>query len=296
MANRDYKGVYPPMLTPFTHEGDVDYRKFERNMAKWNDANLAGYLVLGSNSETAYLTENEKVELMKIAKRTATPGRKLLVGTGTDCERDTIARNNIAAEMGYDAALVLTPCYYTGSMNAAALIRYFTHVADKSELPVMIYNVPKFTHVNITADALSVLVQHPNIIGMKDSTGDIPQMATWLRIVPEDFALFVGTASAWFPALCMGVRSAILALANTHPNECAAVQAAYDKGDLAESLATYQRVFPVNTAITGTYGIPGLKVAADLMGYEGGFVRSPLGDLTEQQKSDLATIVNRARV
>jgi 4-hydroxy-2-oxoglutarate aldolase len=282
------------MLTPFTENGDVDYGKFVRNVQKWNEDQLCGYLVLGSNSETAYLTESEKMELMRLTKENAKPGRILLAGTGSDCEQDTIRLTNEAAKMGYDAALVLTPCYYDGQMNAKALIRFFTHVADAADMPIMIYNVPKFTHVNITAEAVSALCRHPNIIGMKDSTGDVPQMATWKRIVPEDFNLMVGTASAWYPALTLGVQAAILALANTNPNECAAVQEAFDAGDWQKARALYQRVFPINTAITATYGIPGLKYAADLMGYEGGFVRSPLGELDEGAKVKIKEIIDKA--
>ncbi len=290
------KGVLPPMITPFKENGDVDYDMFTRNLKKWNEDKLCGYLVLGSNSETVYLTEEEKLELLRLAKEVAKPGRVLLAGTGSDCERDTIRLTNRAARMGYDAALVLTPFYYGGQMSAKALIRYFTNVADASEMPIMIYNVPKFTHVNIMAEAVSVLSRHPNIVGMKDSTGDIPQMATWKRIVPEDFNLMVGTASAWYPALALGVEAAVLALANTNPNECAEVQEAFDAGDWQKARITYQRIFPINTAITATYGIAGLKYAAGLMGYEGGCVRSPLTEIDETAKSKIKEIIERAMV
>lgn len=295
MSKLSIKGILPPMITPFQENGDVDYEKFVRNIQKWNEDELAGYLVLGSNSETVYLTEEEKIKLMRLTKEHAKPGRVLLAGTGCDSERDTIRLTNIAAEMGYDAALILTPFYYIGKMNAGAMIRYFTHVADASRIPIMIYNVPKFTHNNITAEAVSELCRHPNIVGMKDSTGDVPQMATWKRIVPEDFNLMVGTASALYPALCLGVKAGILALANSHPNECAAVQKAYDAGDHETALSIYQRMFPVNAAVTGTYGIAGLKYACDLMGYEGGCVRSPLCDSTEAEREAIRKIVENAK-
>lgn len=294
MAATQLKGIFPPMLTPFKENGDVDFKAFEHNMLKWNQDNLAGYLVLGSNSETIYLTEDERFALLKQAKEIATPGRILIAGTGSDSIRDTIRQTNYAAKLGYDTALVLTPFYYGSSMTAKALIKFFTEVAENVDIPIMIYNVPKFTGVNITADAVKELAFHPNIIGMKDSSGNIPQMATWKRIVPNDFNLLVGTASALFPALTLGVDGGILALANTHPNECAKVQELFWQGSWEESRALYQKLYPINEAITATYGIPGLKYVADKMGYSGGSVRSPLSDLEQAGKNGIDAILATA--
>ncbi|MFC0273691.1 dihydrodipicolinate synthase family protein [Metabacillus herbersteinensis] len=163
-------------------------------------------------------------------------------------------------------------------------------------MPILIYNVPKFTGVNIKADAVEVLSDHANIIGMKDSTGDVPQLATFKRIVPEDFNLIVGTASALFPVLTLGVDAAILALANCNPIECAKVQEFYEAGDILAAREIYQTMFPVNTAVTGTYGIPGLKYACDLMGYQGGFVRSPMLEISQDDKSKMKNIIDEAMI
>jgi 4-hydroxy-2-oxoglutarate aldolase len=295
MRSLNFKGVIPPMITPFCENGDVDFAAFASNIDRWNRDNLAGYLVNGSNSETAYLNEEEKLELVRLTVGHAAPGRHIMAGTGMESLRETIRFTNRCAALGAQSALVLTPCYYDSAMTSAALIDFFTKVADQSDIPILIYNVPKFTHVNIKADAVAALARHPNILGMKDSTGDVPQLATFLRVTQgEDFCIFVGTASAWYPALALGIENAILALANCHPNECAAVQTAFDGGDWKKARDIYQVMFPVNTAVTGTYGIPGLKVACDLTGYQGGYVRSPLLQCPPESREAVTKIVRTA--
>ena len=210
--------------------------------------------------------------------------------------RETVRFTNLAAKLGVHAALVLTPFYYGGKMTSEALINYFSKLADNSDIPILIYNVPKFTHINIKSDAVEVLSRHPNIIGMKDSLGDVPQLATFKRIIPDDFNLLVGTASAWYPALTLDIKAGILALANCNPNECAKVKEEFDKGNWENAREVYQRIFPINTAVTGTYGIAGLKYACDLLGYKGGSVRSPLLPLKEEEKKGIEEVLKNALV
>jgi 4-hydroxy-2-oxoglutarate aldolase len=285
------------MITPFTAEGAVDYAAFIANMEHWNGDDLSGYLVNGSNSETAYLNEEEKLQLLRLTVKHAQPGRLIIAGTGIESLAETIRFTNACAAEGAAYALVLTPCYYSSSMNSAALADFFTRLAEASHIPILLYNVPKFTHVNMKADAVKKLAAHPNIVGMKDSTGDVPQLASFLSVTAgQDFEIFVGTVSAWFPALTLGIRAGIHASANCAPNACAAVQQAFEGGDNERAIAIYQALLPLNTAVTATYGIAGLKYAADLLGYTGGAVRCPLQPLNEKQQQELRLIVETARV
>lgn len=270
------KGVIPPMITPFDAGGKIDQDAFIQNIEKWNANPLAGYLVIGSNSETAFLNTDEKLALVNLAHKYRAPGRHLMAGTGCESLRETLAFTQACADVGVESALVLTPHYYDRMMDSEHLTRFYIELADHSPIPILIYNVPQFTHVNLKADAIAVLSRHPNIVGMKDSTGDMPQLANFLRVADEAFQIFVGTASAWYPALCMGVVGGILALANCSPNPCAVVQDAYDQGELEKAFRMYQALLPVNHAVTAAYGIPGLKFACDINGYHGGYVRSPL--------------------
>lgn len=296
MSKMQIKGVIPPMITPFKINGDVDYESFVKNIEKWNEDRLAGYLVLGSNSETVYMTEEEKLKLVELTVKTAKKDRIILAGTGMESTRETIYLTNKAAKLGAHAALILTPFYYGGKMNDEALIKYFTDVADNVDIPVLIYNVTKFTHINISPYAVGVLSKHPNIIGMKDSSGDIPQMVKFKNVITEDFNLMVGTASAWFPALTLGVKAGIMALANCAPNQCAEVQKNFEKGNVENSREIYIRMFPVNAAVTATFGIAGLKYSCSLLGYEGGYVRKPLLDLKDDDKTKIKEILSNAKL
>lgn len=296
MSQLTIKGVIPPMMTPFTQDQAVDYDKHIQNMEKWNQDKLAGYLVLGSNSEASYLSDEEKIKMIELTVKHARKDRLVLAGTGLESAVETIRLTNKAAELGAHGALLLTPFYYGPKMTDEALINYFSYVADRTEIPILIYNVPKFTHINVSVKVVQELSQHPNITGMKDSTGNVPQLVSFLPVIAEGFNLMVGTVSSWFPALTLGIKGGIFALANLAPNECAEIQEAYNAGDLDAARETYMRVFPVNTAVTATYGVPGLKYASDLMGYNGGAVRSPLLSPKEEEKSAIREILKTANL
>lgn len=294
MPKMRLKGVIPPMITPFTAEGAVDYEGFVKNIETWNNQRLAGYLVLGSNSEAIYLTKDEKLELIRLTVQVAKSGRMVIAGTGMESERETVRLTNMAAKLGADCALVLTPFFYGPQMTAEALVQFFTSVASASDIPVLLYNVPKYTRIDIPAASVETLAEHPNIVGMKDSSGNMPRMSHWKAVLPADFNVIVGTASALYPALTLGVDAAILALANCLPDSCAEVQEAFEAGDWMKARETYQRIFPVNVAVTDTFGVAGLKYACEKLGYVGGHVRSPLVALTQEQKVRVDSILAKA--
>ena len=290
------KGVIPPMITPFKENGAVDYDAFASNIQKWNSDKIALYLVVGSNSETCYLSEDEKLQLVKLTVENTIPGRPVMAGTGVESAVETIKLTNKCAKLGADSALVLTPHYYGSYMTTKAFVKYYTAVADASDIPIYIYNVSKFTGVNILPEAVAELSAHPNIWGMKDSNGDVPQLATLLRVVDPNFQVMVGSFSVWYPALAMGVEGIVSAMANCCPNPIAEVQELFEAEKYDESLGLYQKFFPVNSAVTGAFGIPGLKFAADYCGYTGGYVRNPLSDSNEEDKKKLTAILQKAQV
>ena len=291
MESNILHGVFPPMLTPFKKNGDLDLDAHLFNLDKWNSYPLKGYLVLGSNSETIYLSEAEKLELIKNTAQNKSKEKILLAGTGMESTKETIDLTNKAAALGVQAALILTPFYYKSAMTTNALIQHFESIANHSDIPIMIYNVPKFTQINVDKELVSTLSQHPNIIGMKDSLGDSHQLESFLEIVPSDFTVMSGTASSWFPGLKMGLQGAIMALANIAPAESIAIAEFFRLGKIQEAELLHQRMLPVNTAITATYGIAGLKFAADLIGFKGGYVRQPLLELNENQRNEIRQIL-----
>ncbi len=297
MSKFPIKGVLPPMITPFKENGDVDYEAFQFNLEKWSKTSLSGFLVAGSNSETPYLNEAEKLKLIGITVQSVDRSKLVLAGTGLESTRDTIYLTNKAAHLGARAALLLTPNYYGDAMGDEAQLQYFTDVADNADIPILIYNVTKFTHINISPSVVSKLSTHPNILGMKDSSGNIAQLIKFqLSGLDPDFNLLVGTASAWNPALQIGIKASIMALANCCPQACMDVQSLFDEGRHAESLALYKRLYPVNEAVTAQFGVPGLKYACDLLGFKGGYTRKPLLNIGKEQKKIIDEILQKAQL
>ncbi len=296
MPQISISGIIPPIITPFRENGDVDYDAFTRNIERWNTAELSGYLVLGSNSEAVYLNQDEKLRLIGLTIASTAKNRTVLAGTGLESTRETIHLTNRAAKLGAHAALIITPSFYGNQMTEASLIRHYTTIADAVEIPILIYNVPKFTRLNIPVEAIRTLSRHPNIIGMKDSAGNFSQLVAIKNSVEEKFGLIAGSASIFYPALGLGIKTGILALANCAPTECAGIKNMFDRGHHEEAKMLQERMLPVNTAITETYGIAGLKYACTLLGYEGGFPRSPLLPLTSDQQKALRKILETAEL
>ncbi len=287
------KGIMPPVTTPIVG-GEVAYDKLAENISAWNRTGLSGYVVMGSNGESAFLTRDEKLRIVATVKKSLGAGRILIAGTGSDSIKETVSLSNDAADMGADYALVLTPSFYKSEMNGPAFVRYFTEVADRTKIPVIIYNVPKFTGVDIQASSVSQLAGHENIVGLKNSSENTAQTAETVASVPADFSVLVGTASVLYPGLAAGAKGGILALANIAPDECVRLQELVSLGKHDEASALQKKLIPVNRAVTSRYGVPGLKAALDMLGYFGGEPRSPLAPLGDKERQDLKTILKTA--
>lgn len=290
---KQLKGIMPPITTPFIN-GELAIDKLEFNINKWNKTELSGYVVMGSNGESVFLTRDEKVKLVEMTKKFSSPDKLIIAGTGSDSIKETISLSNECADNGADFALVLTPSFYKTEMKHSTFIKYFTAVADAIKIPLIIYNVPKFTGVDIEAETVSKLSEHPNIVGIKNSSENVRQNNEYVSYTKDDFAVLVGTASMLYSGFTSGTVGGILALANIAPNECIQIQKLTEKGNLKEALDIQNRMIPVNKAVTVKYGVPGLKYAMDLLGYFGGEPRAPLSNLNETSKEDLKLILSRA--
>lgn len=293
MKKIDLAGIFPPIVTPFKKE-EVAYDYLVENINKWNNSGLKGFVLLGSNGENVFLSEAEKIEVVKTVIKSRAKDKIIIVGSGCESARETIYLTNRLAASGAQAALIVTPFYYGDKMNDEALIKYYTVVADNAEIPVLLYNVPKFTGVNINPGVLSALAKHPNIIGIKDSSGNVNQLGQYLNEVDDNFNILVGTAGSLLGALTLGCKGGILALANIVPEKCVEIQQLIQAGKLSEARALQLRMIPVNHATTTTYGISGLKCAMDLLGYKGGETRLPLLPLKQEEKEKIRNILVKA--
>ena len=290
------KGIMPPIPTPFDAAGEVHVGALVENLERWNQYDLRGYVVLGSNGEGVYLDEAEKVRVWETARR-AIPADKLLVaGTGAESTRQTIAITLQAADAGADAALVVTPHYYGPKMTPDSLVQHYVKVADASPIPILIYNVPKFTNVNMDAGAVARAAEHPNIAGIKDTSGNITQLADTVRVVGPDFQVLAGAASFLLAGLTVGAVGGILALANIAPQKGLEITRLFEAGARDEAAELQRRMIPVNSAVTARFGIAGLKAALDMLGYYGGPVRSPLLGLTEGERQTLREILQEGEI
>jgi len=290
---RDFHGVYVPVPTPFRGD-EIAVERLKSNLARWNETPLSGYVVLGSTGEFPMLSEAER-DAVLVAARAAIPGDKAFIaGTGTNSTLHTIRQTKRAAEIGADAAIVLTPHYFTkGFSQPAAQVRHYLAVAEASPIPILLYNFPLNTGINLEPDTVARIAEHPNVCGIKDSSGNMPQAAHIIHLTPKTFHVMVGSASALLPALPIGASGGVLALAAIAAREFCEVYSLAKQGRWEEANAIAARMVLADRGVPGRYGIGGLKAALDLQGFYGGPCRAPLGtpdgDGIEEIKESLAS-------
>lgn len=293
-------GVLGPVVTPFQPNGDVDVAAFSNNLRGHLDAGLDGIVVTGSTGEAALLDERERMALVEAARAVVPSGRPLIVGTGAESTRLAQRLTRQAAERGADAVLVVAPHYYGGkAMTAAALRAHYTAVADTSPIPVLLYSIPKYMHFALAPQLVAELAQHENIIGIKDSSGDLELLAGYLEAQGDRFTVLTGNASTFKQAMVLGARGGILAAALFAPAVCLDIYAAArNKSAASVGMAdqAQQRLTPLGGRIVGEMGVPGVKAAMDHVGLRGGPVRPPLLPLGSAETAEVAQLLRAAEL
>ncbi len=288
------EGVIPPIPTPFDHFGRLALDKLRANMKLWLHTGLHGFVVLGSNGEYVMLSDEEKFAVWETAREVIPRDRWFIAGAGSESTQGVLALIKRAAEIGADYALVVTPHYYKNQMNRTAQVTHYRALADSSPLPVLIYNVPANTGIDLDAATILEIAQHPNIAGMKDSSGNLAKMSEVLAGAKPDWAMFVGTGSLLYPALAIGARGSVPALGNLAPRELVKIFQDYRAGHLAEARDAQLKLVELNRYITAYWGVPALKAALDMLGYYGGSSRMPLLPLDAKQHEELKRVMERA--
>jgi 4-hydroxy-2-oxoglutarate aldolase len=284
------EGIFVALTTPFVDD-EVSIPRFEENIRKFNRTRLAGYVVLGSTGECVSLSDAESESLVRTARAIAAPGKAVIAGTARESTRLTIDLTNRMADAGIDAALVRSPSYYKSRMTKDALKAHFLAVADKARVPVLVYNVPANTGISLEVSLVVELSAHPNIVGLKESSGNIAYLGEVMRRVPADFRYFLGSGSMFLPGLELGACGAILALANVAPELCSEIYRLLREGKLEEARKLQLDLIPLNKAIMEGPGIAGIKHALDLRGHFGGPVRLPLLPPGETAKAEIAALM-----
>ncbi len=283
-----FSGVFAALTTPYAPDGAVSLSDLKHNLRLYNSTDLAGYVALGSTGESVLLRRAEMDAILATVKEAAAKEKKLLAGTGAESTRETIERTKRAAEFGYHAALVKPPHYYKPAYKPEVLIAHFRCVADESPIPVMLYSIPQFTGITLGAAEVAALAEHSNIIGIKDSSGNVQGTADFVAATPPAFNVLVGNAATLYPSLVVGARGGILALASALPEKCVKLFEVIRQGHHEKARELQSLVARASKLIVSELGLTGVKYAMDQRGYRGGLPRLPLLPLHDEQKKRLS--------
>jgi 4-hydroxy-2-oxoglutarate aldolase len=285
-------GIFPALVTPF-QKGKLSLSGLKSNIKKLNRFDLTGYVVLGSTGEGILMDEREGLQAIETVRAAAAPGKIVIAGTGSESSSGTIEFSNKAAQAGANYSLVVTPFYYKSQMTAAALEAYYREVAEKSKIPIILYTVPKFTGLELPLQTIAAMATHPNVIGLKDSSGNVSAISETLKACPPEFCVFQGHGSILFSALLLGAKGGILALSNMAPAETVEIHKLFQAGDYEKAREMQFRLLPVNQKIVGGYGVPGIKCAVDMLGYAGGDPRPPLRPVNQEARDLIRQILKK---
>ena len=291
------RGVIAPVVTTFGERDEaLDLEAFATNLRAYVAAGLSGVVVCGSTGEAALLDEEERRSLIEHARGELPSDMLLIVGTGAESTRECVRRCRVASEHGAHAVLVVAPHYYSSSMTPAALEAHYRRVADESPLPVLLYNIPKYMHFALEPDLIARLSTHENIVGMKDSAGDLGRLTGYLQSQRDDFIVLTGHGGSFHQALELGVRGGILAISLFAAELTLEIHDAFRAGDLATAAESQRAATPLAVEIVGRMGVAGVKVALDRVGLRGGRVRAPLLPVGVEDSVRVDALLRDARV
>lgn len=295
MSKRPH-GLLVPLTTPFdTATGQVAPVHLRENARALLSRGVDGFVVAGSTGEAPLLDDGEYRQVIGWLRDVVPAERWLIAGAGRESTRATIAACCAAAEEEADAVLVRPPSYYAPAMTSGALMDHFGRVADESPIPVLLYNIPKYTHVALSDSLLASLADHPNIWGAKDSSGDLKNFAAYRDAVPA-WTLLIGSGALYYAALELGAAGAIAATGCFAARETGAIGAAFVAGDKRRAGSAQEVVAPLHREIVVRLGVAGVKAAIDYVDLAGGPVRSPLSDLAGRERDKVLELLRRARL
>ncbi|MCJ7610396.1 4-hydroxy-tetrahydrodipicolinate synthase [Candidatus Bathyarchaeota archaeon] len=283
------RGIIPPHITPFTKNGDIDEKALRENVDFWLAAGVHGLATCASNGEAAYMSIEERLRVISIVMDQSNGKVPIIAGTGAPGTREAIAQTKAVRDLGVDAALVVTP--YFLSPKQEEILQYYEDIVEAVDLPIILYNVPKFTAVNMEPWVVSRLAEHENVVGVKDSSGDMKQMQSLLNLVGEKISVLSGVGNLIFPNLASGGQGGIVAVANVVPSKCVEIYKCMLSTDFKTANRNQGQIVDLNDFLTRQYGVPAIKAALNLLGHPGGYPRRPLLPLSEKKTQELNNIL-----
>jgi 4-hydroxy-2-oxoglutarate aldolase len=293
-AHIQIEGIFPPVATPFQEAGEIGYQHLRSNLERWEAEPLSGYVVGGSNGEFTSLSNSERVEMVRFMRENSDPARLVIAGSGLPSTQATIDLGLEMTDAGASALLVITPIYFKSMMSHDVLVKHFHAIADGSRSPILLYNMPANTGIDMSVETILAAAEHPNIIGIKDSSGRVDKIGAVVQGTPEGFVVLAGSAGYLLAALAMGAVGSVAALANIAGAALQEILEDYQSGDMENARTKQLRLIEVNRAVTARFGVPGLKAAMDMLGYYGGPVRTPLQDLGGEERAVLRNLLVEA--
>lgn len=289
-------GTFLPVTTPFDPvTGDVDLVAHRANLRKWCAHPVRGILIAGSTGESVLLDEGERTALVEAARDVVPEDRMVIAGTGAESTRQTIRLTKDAAEAGADVVLVQPPAFFKGAMTPEVLARHYRAVADAAPVPVIIYQVPlRQSTIEFSNGLIAELSHHPNIVGIKDSRGSLDLVGELVTQCSEGFQVLVGNGAILYGALETGAVGGIVAVGLLATADAAEICVAFAEGRTADSGKAQERIAPLHKEIVGGMGIPGIKVALEILGLHGGAPRPPLASLAESRVPEVRKLLERA--
>lgn len=289
---KNFRGIFAPLTTPF-EKNRIAPEKLSENIKKYNSSKLAGYVILGSTGESIYLTDDESESLVSATKKHASSEKIIIAGTARESTILTINFTNRMADLGVDAALIRTPSYFKSRLDDEALKHHYITIADKTKIPIIVYNIPVHTGISLSPQVLIELSRHPNITGIKDSSGNLSFLGEVKPHLHEGFHFLLGAASVLLPGLILGADGAIITVSTVAPELCTKLYELYKENKLKEAVKTQFSLIPLNKALIQTFGVPAAKHALDILGFYGGPPRSPLQPLGEEGKREMRKIMTK---
>jgi 4-hydroxy-2-oxoglutarate aldolase len=291
--SKKLSGISAPIATPFVN-GEVAFEQLKSNMQKYSKTALAGFFALGSNGESMFLTEAEKLKVLEVVLQEKAAHQVVMAGAGYESTRQTIAFSNQVAKMGADFVSILTPSYFKKRLTDEAMIGYYSEVADAVSVPVVAYNAPGFTGMTLAPKVVEVISRHPNVIGMKDTSKG--NMSTYLSVSGDDFDILSGTVSTLFESMLLGARGGVVSLANAFPAPCCELYEACKALDLNRARQLHFMLIKLNKSVSGSSGVAGVKYAAEVAGYHGGDPRKPLLPITDEGRQSIRKAIEEAGI
>jgi 4-hydroxy-2-oxoglutarate aldolase len=287
-------GIFAPLASTFAANGELDTGAFASNIRGHLDAGLSGVVIAGSTGEAALLDESERSSLVEVAREILPQTKSLIVGAGAESTRYTIRLAKNAAARGADAVLVVAPHYYSGVMTVPVLLDHYRAVADASPVPVVLYNIPKYMHFALPKEVVAQLARHPNIVGIKDSSGDRDTLAGFIEAKSSTFSVISGSGALLQYAMGLGATGGILGVCTFAPSLALEVFSAMKRGDSAAATPAQDRLTPLHTRIVAELGVAGVKAALDATGLRGGQLRMPLRALDPTGRAEVASLIRAA--